>query len=67
MKPKPPVPLWRWAVWWTALGAALVLFYGLFTPFWFGLRSVAWLAEFRARRRRNAATPRDDVERSPVP
>jgi hypothetical protein len=29
-----------------------VLFYGLFTPFWFGLRSLAWLAEYRARRRR---------------
>jgi len=28
-----------------------VLFYGLFTPFWFALRSLAWLAEFRARRR----------------
>ena len=52
MKPKPPVPLWRWGVWYTALGAALVLFYGLFTPFWFGLRSLAWLAEFRSRRRR---------------
>ena len=37
MKPKPPVPKWRWATWYTALGAALVLFYGLFTPFWFGL------------------------------
>jgi hypothetical protein len=34
------------------LGFALTLFYGLFTPFWFGLRSLAWLAEFRARRRR---------------
>ena len=51
MKPKPPVPLWRWAVWYVALAAALVLFYGLFTPVWFGLRSLAWLAEFRARRR----------------
>jgi hypothetical protein len=52
VKPKPPVPRWRWAVWYTALGAALVLFYGLFTPFWFGLRSLAWIAEFRSRRRR---------------
>jgi hypothetical protein len=51
MRPKPPVPKWRWGVWYTALGAALVLFYGLFTPFWFGLRSLAWLAEFRSRRR----------------
>lgn len=55
MKPKPDVALWRWAVWYTALGAALVLFYGLFTPFWFGLRSLAWAAEFRARRRRGNA------------
>jgi len=51
MKPKPPVPKWRWAMWYTALGGALVLFYGLFTPFWFGLRSLAGLAEFRSRRR----------------
>jgi hypothetical protein len=51
MKPKPPVPLWRWGVWYTALGGALVLFYGLFTPFWFGLRALAWVAEFRSRRR----------------
>jgi hypothetical protein len=51
MKPKPPVPRWRWAFWWVLLAAALVVFYGLFTPFWFALRSLAWLAEFRARRR----------------
>ena len=51
MKPKPPVPKWRWAVWYTTLGLALVLFYGLFTPFWFDLRSLAWLAELRSRRR----------------
>jgi hypothetical protein len=51
VKPKPPVPLWRWGVWYTALAAALVLFYGLFTPFWFGLRALAWIAEFRSRRR----------------
>ena len=55
MKPKPPVPAWRWATWYTALGAALVLFYGLFTPFWFALRALAWLAEFRARRRSRPA------------
>jgi hypothetical protein len=33
------------------LGVALLLFYVIFTPFWFALRSLAWLAEFRSRRR----------------
>ena len=52
MKPKPPVPWWRWAMWWGFMGFALVLFYVLLTPLWLGLRGLAWLAEFRARRRR---------------
>jgi hypothetical protein len=51
LKPKPPVPPWRWALWMLYLGIALLIFYVFFTPFWFGLRSLAWLAEFRARRR----------------
>jgi len=46
------VPLWRWVLWSALLLLALVVFYGLFTPVWFGLRSAAWLAEYRARRRR---------------
>ena len=52
MKPKPPVSR-------CALGrldgarsrSRSFVFYGLFTPFWFALRALAWLAEFRARRR----------------
>ena len=52
MRPKPPVPLWRWATWWTALGVALVVFYVVLTPLWLGLRGLAWLAEFRHRRRK---------------
>ena len=52
MKPKPPVPAWRWGLWFALLGTALLVFYVAFTPFWFALRSLAWLAEFRARRRR---------------
>jgi len=52
VKPRPPIPRWRWALWLSTLALALVVFYGLFTPVWFGLRSLAWLAEFRARRRR---------------
>jgi hypothetical protein len=51
VKAKPPVPWWRWPVWYTALALALVIFYGLFTPVWFALRVAAWLAEYRARRR----------------
>ena len=38
---KPPVPLWRWAVWWTILGVAVVVFYVLLTPLWLGLRAAA--------------------------
>ena len=49
---KARVPLWRWALWWLILGFALVLFYVLLTPIWIGWRALAWLAEFRARRRR---------------
>jgi hypothetical protein len=29
-----------------------IVFYVVLTPIWMGLRAVAWLAEFRARRRR---------------
>jgi hypothetical protein len=51
VKPKPPVPLWRWATWLAILVVADVLFYVLLTPVWMGLRALAWLADFRARRR----------------
>jgi hypothetical protein len=40
-------------MWWTGLGLALVLFYVVLTPIWLGLRGLAWLAEWRARRRRS--------------
>jgi hypothetical protein len=48
---KPRVPLWRWAVWWTLLGIAMVVFYVLLTPLWLGIRAAAWAADVRARRR----------------
>ena len=48
---KPPVPKWRWALWWTILAAAVFVFYVLLTPIWLGLRGLAWLAELRSRRR----------------
>ncbi len=46
------MPVRYWALWLTSLGTALVLFYGLLTPVWMGLRAAAWVAELRSRRRR---------------
>jgi hypothetical protein len=50
---KGPVPLRYWALWIAILVLADIVFYVLLTPIWIGLRAVAWLAEFRARRRRD--------------
>jgi hypothetical protein len=52
VREKGPVPLRYWALWWAILLAADFVFYVLLTPIWMGLRAAAWLAEFRARRRR---------------
>jgi hypothetical protein len=49
---KPPVPIRYWALWWLILVVADIVFYVLLTPIWIGLRVAAWIAEFRARRRR---------------
>jgi len=49
---KGTVPLRYWALWVAMLAVADFLFYVLLTPIWMGLRALAWLAEFRARRRR---------------
>ena len=51
MNAKPRIPFWRWVVWGLALLVGDFLFYILLTPVWIGLRTLAWLAEFRARRR----------------
>ena len=48
---KRPIPFWYWPIWWAALLFADLLFYVLITPLWVGLRGLAWIAEFRARRR----------------
>ena len=52
MTEKGPVPLRYWALWWAILVVADIVFYILLTPIWIGLRVVAWLAEFRSRRKR---------------
>ena len=54
MREKPPIPLRYWALWWAILVVADIVFYVLLTPIWIGLRVVAWLAEFRSRRRRSS-------------
>jgi hypothetical protein len=50
-KPKPRIPLRYWALWCVVLVVADIIFYVLLTPIWIGLRTLAWVAEFRARRR----------------
>jgi len=45
-------PLRYWALWSSGLAIAVLLFYVILTPFWIGLRVVAWAAEFRSRRQR---------------
>jgi hypothetical protein len=49
---KPKVAWWRWPAWGITLVAADIVFYVLLTPLWLGLRGLAWMAEFRARRRK---------------
>jgi hypothetical protein len=51
MRAKPRIPLRYWLLWWVVLVVADVVFYVLLTPVWIGLRTLAWIAEFRARRR----------------
>jgi hypothetical protein len=48
------IPIWRWTLWYACLAVGMFLFYVLLTPLWLGLRCAAWVAEFRARRRRPA-------------
>lgn len=48
LRTKGPVPLRYWALWWTALSLAVVLFYVLLTPIWIGIRIAGWLAAKRS-------------------
>jgi hypothetical protein len=41
-------------VWWFLLLLADLVFYVLLTPIWLGGRVLAWIAEWRARRRPSA-------------
>ncbi len=50
------MPLRYWALWWSILAAAVVVFYVLLTPIWLGLRAAAWAAELRSRARNRIGT-----------
>jgi hypothetical protein len=49
VRPKPPVPVWRWALWWALLAPALVLFYVIFLPVWVGVRLARLFADAKSR------------------
>ena len=57
MKPKPPVSIARATLWWFLLAIGIFIFYVLLTPIWIGLRGLAWVAEFRARRQPRGERP----------
>jgi hypothetical protein len=42
------VPVRYWVLWWSALGAAVVVFYVLLTPIWIGIRLAGWIAARRS-------------------
>ena len=46
-----PVPFYYWVIWSTILAAALVVFYGILTPFWMAVRAIAWVSEHPLLRR----------------
>jgi hypothetical protein len=53
MSEKGWAPLRYWALWWTSIVAAVVLFYVILTPIWLGLRGAAWAVELRSRATRS--------------
>ena len=40
-----PIPLVRWPLWTATFAVALLVFYGILTPFWMALRLAAWVSE----------------------
>jgi hypothetical protein len=45
------IPFYYWPIWMAILGAALVVFYGILTPFWMAVRAIAWVSEHPRLRR----------------
>jgi hypothetical protein len=59
MSERATIPLWRWAFWWIELVVGMFIFYVVLTPIWVGIRALAWLAEFKARRNVAGEKPGD--------
>jgi hypothetical protein len=57
MTPKPPIPMWRWLIWWSVLFLGVVVFYVIFAPIWIAVRVAAWFAELRGSRGLSARRP----------
>ena len=55
---RPPIRFYHWPPWMMLLAAALIVFYGLFTPAWMVVRGVAWVIERAPRKRRDALAVR---------
>jgi hypothetical protein len=50
--PRKPIPIYWWPIWMATLAAALIVFYGILTPFWMAVRGIAWVSEHRILRGR---------------
>lgn len=52
--PKPPARIgpFRWLLWGAEIALALIVFYGIFSIGWIGLRVAARIAERRSRKRK---------------
>ena len=57
-----PIRFYWWPLWMFLLALALVLFYGILTPIWMGIRLLAWLSD-RGRARKAAIDPRSPHRR----
>jgi len=55
VREKAPVSRWRWALWWSLLAPALVLFYVIFLPAWLGIRIARLFADAKARQMKRSA------------
>lgn len=57
MSERTPIPARYMALWMALLGAALVVFYGILTPFWMAVRAIAWVSEHPRLRGRRVSPP----------